>query len=379
VRRSALILLIASLQGQAPQDASSLRKKLAEVQARLTQVDQQVQALKKRRKGVLVDLQAISLQRDKARAQAEGARLRRDQAAGEVQRITKEQQRISEEMLKLRADLRRQVRWLQALGPWGDIGLYQGFSDLESFVVRGRLLAWRRLQEQKRLQRIQSLQGDLTARERELKDVLGRLAREEQEGAQLQASLKLSEGQLQDFLQGLAKDEAAQRQVQAELAEEALQLERMLAKLLGQPRSEVFDASVRFTDLRGELPSPVEGSLSEGFGEQLHPKYKTKHDRSGLLIEAEVGAKVSAVADGKVLFAEPFQSYGPMVILDHGNGWYSLYQHLQGIIVAKGQVLRQGEAVGTVGETVDGPRLGFEIRYQSKAEDPQKWLKRRYR
>jgi septal ring factor EnvC (AmiA/AmiB activator) len=378
VRRAPLLLVLASLPAL-PQDASELRRKLAEVQGRLAQVDQQVQALKKRRKGILVDLQGISLQRDKARAQAEAARLRRDAAAGEVTRITKEQQRISEEMLKLRGELRRQVRWLQALGPWGDLGLYQGFSDLESFVVRGRLLAWRRLQDQKRMTRIQALQGDLAAREKELKEVLVRLAKEEQESAQLQASLKLSESQMQDFLQTLAKDEAAQRQVQAELAEEALQLERMLAKLLGQPRAETFEPTMRFTDLRGDLPSPVEGSLAEGFGEQLHPKYKTKHERSGLLIEASVGARVAAVADGKVIFAEPFQSYGPMVILDHGGGWYSLYQHLQGIVVAKGQVLRQGESVGSVGETVDGPRLGFEIRYQSKAEDPQKWLKKRYR
>lgn len=373
------VFLLAALTIQDPQDPSELRKKLAEVQARMAQVDQQVAALKKRRKGVLVELQAIGLQRDKARAQVEGARLRRDQAAGEVRRITQEQQRISEEMLKLQGDLKRQVRWIHALGPWGDVGLVQGIADLESFVVRGRLLEWRRIQERKRLQRIQALRGDLLARGKELGDVLGRLAREEQDGALMQASLKVTEGQLQDFLQKLAKDEDAQKQAQAELAEEALQLERMLAKLLGQPRAEPFIPTVRFADLKGDLPSPVEGTLAEGYGEQLHPKYRTKHERSGLLVEAEVGAKVAAVAAGKVIFAEPFQSYGPMVILDHGGGWFTIYQHLQGLVVAKGQVLQAGETVGTVGETVDGPRLGFEIRFQAKAEDPQKWMKRRYR
>ena len=80
-----------------------------------------------------------------------------------------------------------------------------------------------------------------------------------------------------------------------------------------------------------------------------------------------------------MVFADSYQSYGPMVILDHGNGWFSLYTHLQGVEVAKGQVLRQGEGLGHVGDTVDGPRLGFEIRYQSKAEDPNKWFKKKYR
>jgi septal ring factor EnvC (AmiA/AmiB activator) len=85
------------------------------------------------------------------------------------------------------------------------------------------------------------------------------------------------------------------------------------------------------------------------------------------------------VADGKVAFADYYQSYGPMVILDHGGGWFTLYTHLAGLDVGKGQVLKAGEAVGAVGETVDGPRLGFEIRHQAQAQDPQKWLKRKYR
>ncbi len=379
VALSLLALGLSAQQGGAPADPTELKRRLAEVQGRLAQVDQQVQALKKRRKGILVDIQAISLRRDQARAQVEGARLRRDQAQTEVHQITAAQGRIQSEMLKLREDLRRQVRWMQAMGPFGSFGLYTGFQDLQAYVERGRLLAWQRLQERKRLDRITTLQGDLAAKEKDLKAVLTRLGQEEQQAAALGASLRLSEEELQKFLDGLAQDEAAQRQVQAELAEEALQLERMLAKLLGTPRSEAFEPAVAFASLRGELPNPVEGSLAEGFGEHLHPRYKTKRVQSGLLIEAAVGARVGAVADGKVIFAEPYQSYGPMVILDHGGGWFSLYQHLQGITVSKGTVLHQGDPVGTVGETVDGPRLGFEIRYQAKAEDPNKWMKRRYR
>ncbi|HJW32994.1 MAG TPA: peptidoglycan DD-metalloendopeptidase family protein [Holophagaceae bacterium] len=376
---SCFALGLTAQQGGVPQDPAELKRRLAEVQGRLAQVEQQVGALKKRRRGILVDIQSISLRRDQARAQVEGARLRRDQAQTEVHQITAAQGRIQSEMLKLREDLRRQVRWMQAMGPFGAFGFYSGFQDVQAFVDRGRLLAWQRLQERKRLDRITLLQGDLATKERDLKAVLVRLAQEEQQAAALGASLRLTEEDLQKYLDGLSRDEDAQRQVQAELAEEALQLERMLAKLLGVPRSEAFEPATKFAELRGELPGPVEGSLAEGFGEHLHPRYKTKRIQSGLLIEAAVGARVSAVADGRVIFAEPYQSYGPMVILDHGGGWFTLYQHLQGIIVSKGQVLRQGDPVGTVGETVDGPRLGFEVRMQAKPEDPNKWLKRKYR
>lgn len=364
---------------QGSQDAAELRQKLAAIQGRLGLVDQQLASLKKRRKGVLVEIQGISLQRDRAKAQVEGARLRRDQAQSEVQVIGREQARIQGEVLRLQGDLRKQVRWMQALGPWGDLGIYTTFRDLEAWLVRGRMLAWARLQERKGLEKIQKLQGDLATKEKALKEVLARLATEAREAAQLQAALRLQEEKLNSFLDGLQQDEAAQRQAQAELAEEAVQLERLLSGLLGKPKGEAFEASVAFASLRGDLPQPVEGTLAQGFGEHLHPRFRTKTMQSGLLISANGGAAVSAVADGKVAFADYYQSYGPMVILDHGGGWFTLYTHLLGLGVAKGQVLKAGESVGAVGDTVDGPRLGFEIRHQAQPQDPQKWLKRKYR
>jgi septal ring factor EnvC (AmiA/AmiB activator) len=373
------LFLAVALLAQTAQDPAELRQKLAAIQGRLGQVDQQLSSLKKRRKGVLVEIQGISLQRDRAKAQVEGARLRQDQAQSEVQTIGREQTRIQGEVLHLRGDLRKQVRWLQALGPWGDLGLYVTFKDLEAWLVRGRMLAWARLQERKRLTLIHQLQGDLAVKEKALKEVLARLATEAREAAKLQAALRLQEDKLNEFLDGLEQDEAAQKQAQAELAEEAVQLERLLSGLLGKPRGEAFEPRVAFANLRGDLPQPVEGALALGFGEHLHPRFHTKTMQSGLLITAAGGAPVAAVADGKVAFADYYQSYGPMVILDHGGGWFTLYTHLLGISVAKGQVLKLGEAVGAVGDTVDGPRLGFEIRHQAQPQDPQKWLKRRYR
>ncbi len=379
MRRGLLLLLAGILGAQPRQDPAQLRQKLAGIQGRMAQVDQQLEALKKRRKGVLVDLQGISLQRDRVQAQLDGSHLRRDQAQAEVERITREQMRIQGEVAKLREALRKQVRWMQALGPLGELGLTTTFKDPDAWLVKGRMLAWARLQERKQLDQIQRLKGDLAAKEVALRAVLARLAVEEREAAELQAALRVQEDRLNGFLDGLQKDEAAQKQVQTELAEEALQLERMLAGLLNRPRTDAFESSIAFASLRGDLPQPVAGTLAQGFGEHLHPKFHTKTMQSGLLVTAPLGAPVQAVAEGRVVFADFYQSYGPMVILDHGGGWYTLYTHLQGLAVAKGQILKRGEAVGAVGDTVDGPRLGFEVRHLAQPQDPQKWLKARYR
>ncbi|HEU4951279.1 MAG TPA: peptidoglycan DD-metalloendopeptidase family protein [Holophagaceae bacterium] len=379
MRRLLLGLASAALLARQGEDPAAVRRKLEALKARLAQMDQQLQDLGRRRKGVLVDLQGIQLQRDRVRAQAESARIQRDATQAQADDLAKQQAAIQGELERLREDLRKQVRWMQAEGPWGELGFLSSFEDFRQYLDRGRMLAWWRLQERKRLDRIRALQTALGQKAAAMKQVLAQLAGQQQQLVQYQAALQVQEDRLRAALEHLAEDEQSQKQAQAELQEEAIQLERLLESLLGKKRPDAFQPSRPFEALRGELPEPVEGTLAEAFGEHLHPKFHTRTVQTGVLVAAALGAPVRAVADGKVVFAQAYQSYGPMVILDHGGGWYSLYTHLQSAQVAKGQVVQGGEPVGEVGDTVDGPRLGFEIRHLAKPEDPQKWLKRKYR
>jgi len=363
----------------ARQDSAQIKRRLTEVQARLGTVDAQLAALKKRRKGVLVELQATLLDADRIRAQAESARLKRDQAQQEVLAIEARKEQIIQSIASLRGELRKQVRWMQAKGPLGELSFLSGLSSFEQYVVEGRYQVYLRNRERRRLNQIQTLQADLAKREQDLVAAMQRLATDEQLTVQAQASLQLREERLQQYLDGLKQDESKQKDVQAELAEEALQLERMLTQLLGKPRSDAFEAPSAFAALRGELPQPTPGSLALSFGEHLHPRFRTRTMQSGLLIAGEQGAPVQAVADGKVVYADLYQSFGPMVILDHGAGFFTLYTHLESLTVNRGQILKQGEPLGSVGVTVDGPRLGFEIRHLTQPQDPNKWLKVHYR
>ena len=180
--RSLLLGACLGLLGQQPvgqqtkQDPAQLKRRLTEVQARLGAVDQQLEALKKRRKGVLVELQAIGLDADRMRGQAEAARLKRDQTQLEVAAITARKEEIQKEMLLLRGDLRKQVRWMQAKGPVGDLSLFSSLSSFEDYVVQGRYQVYLRNQERAKLDRIQLLQRDLAKRESELQTALQRLA-----------------------------------------------------------------------------------------------------------------------------------------------------------------------------------------------------------
>jgi septal ring factor EnvC (AmiA/AmiB activator) len=126
----------------------------------------------------------------------------------------------------------------------------------------------------------------------------------------------------------------------------------------------------------GEIRWPVEGKLESRFGTQLHPRFKTVTVRNGIEIEAPIGAAVSAVYEGDVVYASWFQGYGKLLILQHPGGMHSLYGYLSDFQVEVGSRVAQGAPIAWVGDTgsLEGPRLYFEIRVAGRPEDPEKWL-----
>jgi septal ring factor EnvC (AmiA/AmiB activator) len=366
-------------QSSSGQDLGRTRQRLQELQTQLNQVDNQLGALRKRRQGTLVELQGITLRASKARAQAEVARLNRDHVQREIQSLTRRKDEIVHELDLLKSSLSRQIRWLQALGPLGTLSFFPTYSDIEKFLIRGRYLEWWRKNESRKLKKAMSLHAELEEREAEIATAEKQFAKVEAEATMLQDELRANERRLQDYLTEIRQDERRSREMQAELKEESILLERMLASVISKSKPETaFRTSVPFHALHGRLPSPVEGTLAEGFGIQTHPRYGTKTENSGLLIAARGGAPVRAVADGRVAMADSYQSFGLMVIIDHGGTYHSLYMHLRALTVQTGQMVKGGETLGYVGETPGGPRLGFEIRRQTTPEDPQKWLASKY-
>jgi murein hydrolase activator len=134
-----------------------------------------------------------------------------------------------------------------------------------------------------------------------------------------------------------------------------------------------------FGALRGTLPWPTDGRLVSAFGPQVHPRFGTRTFRNGVDIQAAQGTEVAAVYAGHVVYTGWFKGYGNLIILDHSNDYYTLYAHVADIHVKEGEDVRQGQRIGTVGDTgsLDGPRLYFEVRYQGRPLDPAEWLRQR--
>jgi len=187
-------------------------------------------------------------------------------------------------------------------------------------------------------------------------------------------ALEASQTERQGILSELATTLASQESELKRLQEDKQQLGVLIGSLddalkdLPQPKTEPF------AKLRGQLPLPVQGKISRQFGSQRAGRLKWQ----GVLITANLGDKVTAVADGRVVFAEWFRNLGLLVILDHNQGYMTLYGYNQSLAVKVGDWVRAGTELGSVGESGGQaqPALYFEIRRRGEPIDPKQWLQK---
>ena len=219
------------------------------------------------------------------------------------------------------------------------------------------------------------------ARQRELADLKSDAQREQTDADRDAAKRRVLLARVRD-------ERTYHERMVGELTEATRRLEAFIGDLQAKqrrlarvppPKGAVVPPGVGFGTLRGRLPWPTEGRIIAAFGAQVHPRFGTRTFRNGVDIEANEGKDVAAVFGGHVVYTGWFKGYGNLIILDHDNEYYTLYAHMAEIGVKEGDDVRQGQRIGTVGDTgsLDGPRLYFEVRYQGKPQDPEQWLRQR--
>lgn len=125
------------------------------------------------------------------------------------------------------------------------------------------------------------------------------------------------------------------------------------------------------------LGYPVNGSISSRFGRRIDPFTGKLAFHSGLDIKADVGSKVMATANGVVVRATYDSKYGRYVMIDHGNGFKTVYGHNSKLLVKVGQHVVRGQVISLVGNSgrSTGPHLHYEVRYKNRVVDPRSYVK----
>jgi len=158
------------------------------------------------------------------------------------------------------------------------------------------------------------------------------------------------------------------------LRENEKQLQKLLASLQELLADIPADASQQqpFKSLRGKLRWPARGKLTTRFGARRGSSGLTWQ---GVMISAPEGTRVRAVAQGRIAFADWMRGFGLLLIIDHGDGYMSLYGHNQALYKEVGEWVDTGEVVATLGASGGQTRPGlyFELRYNGRPVNPVRW------
>lgn len=194
---------------------------------------------------------------------------------------------------------------------------------------------------------------------------------------QLNAIKKIKK-QKQELLENIRKEKTGILASIRELQDSANKLDQKIKDLGKTGISGERTRSRGFAAMKGRLKMPVKGRVVSWFGEFIHKELNVKNFRSGIEIEAKTGTPVTSVYEGKVIYCDMFNNYGKMIIIDHGDHYYTLYAHAETVFKEKGQKVKTGEVIASVGNT-DSPAAGnlhFEVRNHGKPMDPMKWLQK---
>jgi septal ring factor EnvC (AmiA/AmiB activator) len=238
----------------------------------------------------------------------------------------------------------------------------------QSAVEKDRALAEIR---QAQLKERENLLREKQARQKVLNKLAGEIRKQRKEIA----TLKRDEQRLSDLVARLAKLAAKPKppaRQQAPAGKKGATGDKPVAVNTAVP--EPGREGTPFSRLKGLLRLPVAGELMNKFGT---PREGGGVSWKGLFIRAAEGAEVRAVAGGTVAFADWLRGFGNLVIVDHGEGYMSLYSNNESLYKQAGDRVKMGEPIATVGNSggQESPGVYFELRHQSRPINPTAWIK----
>ena len=320
-------------------------------------------------------LRVAELALGKARGELDATN--RDVAEQEAHRaaLSAERSTATGRLAATRAGLAAELRAAYLLGGAAPLRL---LLDQRNPLAAQRLMSYYGYLGRAGAQRIARIQGDvrrLDTIDVNLQRQQATLAGLRQTQQQELQSLSSAQAQRQQVLLRLAQRLQTRTQQLAQLRAQQAGLEQLLERLkrAGRSSAEPLDLVSAFGRLRGQLAWPVAGHLTAQFG-QTRASGVTW---DGVVIDTALDTPVHAVSAGRVVFADWLPGLGLLIIIDHGNGYLSLYAHNDRLLQPVGAAVSAGEVIAQAGDTGGRatPQLYFEIRHAGRPIDPLPWFR----
>lgn len=375
MRRCSLLVILLLLLLALPAPADELVQNRSALEQVRQRIEQTLDNLSQKKEAATV-LSADLAKLDRALRRADRQRAGLEQDVNELQKRERAAEQAADENRQRLQKMQKAVeRRLVALYREGEMGLLQvlfsrskpsemswQYEYLTRILHHDRDLLGRYRKEQQARQR---LLDELTSLRQQRQQRLAQLAEQQRllrDGRATKKRLLARAHKDQHLLQGLL----------ARLEAQAGELQGLVKRLESQNSREYTQVHGAFAAEKGRLSWPVTGTVLVGFGRHRHPELGTPFDNRGLELKVPVDVPVHSVWSGRVVFADWFSGYGNLLIVDHGDGYHTLYARLGSLSKRRGDLVEKGETIGVTDDATG--RLYFEIRSQGTPVDPQPWL-----
>jgi septal ring factor EnvC (AmiA/AmiB activator) len=359
------VFFVADLKAQEQSDLESIQQQIKNKQAKIRQ---QLEAAKK----LQDNLRDVELQIAKSAKELNKIEMSLAKNQQQLSVLRKQQKGYLTSLDQQKAVLAKQIRSAYMTGNYDFAKMLLNQQDAANFE---RTISYYQYLNKARKSQIDSfnlLVKDLQKVNAKLIDNQSEL--EHLRGKQLeqQQALKANQTEREETLK------AMQNAIESEEVKIAqLQInEKNLLEALTRAQQQVDKQDVTLTGLsalRGRLLMPAEGNLRKMFGRFRQGQIKWK----GVVINGTAGDSVVAIHHAKVLYSDWLRGFGLVTVLDHGDGYMSLYGHNQALLKQAGEVVQAGEAIALLGQSggQSRPNLYFEIRHKGRPINPVNWLK----
>lgn len=294
-----------------------------------------------------------------------------------LKKLEGEQRELNTLKKEQKKQLSKQLSGAQKLGKQGSIKVLLNQNNPQQV---SRMLKYYEYFNQARMQNIQTLIENLKRLDNIENEILQQQSALEKTEQSLLKKNKQLNNEKDQHKKLLTRLEIQRKQKATDLSQKQ-QDQARLQQLLVEV-STLLDNSSRKEDarpirsLKGKLPRPSKGKIIKAFGNK---NFASRNKWQGWLMKGYEGSSITAIHHGRVVFSDWLRGFGLLLIVDHGDGYLSLYARNQSLLKSVGDWVYQGEKVSTLG-TSGGfkyPRLYFEIRHNGIPQDPAAWLSRK--
>lgn len=371
-----LVLLFVGLSAplQAQPDATAARAELKQTEAEIARLKKTLGALQQEMSGLEKQLKASESQIGRLRQQA--AEIEQQISVGETRLVDLQQQAkaLQQALDAQQEQIARQVRAAYMAGRQDYLKMLLNQDDPARMARMLRYYGDFNRARMEEINRYTQTIEQIQQASIQIVEQQNALQRDRETLAERRSELEAERNKRSSVLASLS-DRSRDRQQEVSRREaERAELAALIKKLDEAITSIPTPAgSLPFAEAKGRLPLPINGQIRARFGSQRGTDARLKWD--GLLLSAAEGTQVHAVHGGRVVFADWLRGSGLLLILDHGNGYLSLYGHNQSLLSEVGSWVQPGDAIATVGNSggLGEPALYFSIRHRGQPLDPAAW------